>query len=466
VWRRGRVLYPTGKGSRSSKKERQQEAEFDEAINRDLPKEITDNMLSTEILKTRATKFAIAAALLVAMALTLSANPAEAVCQDPPCTTIHLAPTVDVDDRSVTVNEGQAATNTGTFDDSEDDDADSVTITASVGAITQSGSGSGTWSWAYTTTEDGPGQGKTVTITARDSTGRSSSTSFALAVNNAPPTASFSPPSSVSEGTSITLSLTNADDPSSADDAAGFTYAFDCGDAFGYQSPDTQASREATRFCGGADGTSESTRTVKAKLRDKDGGETEYTKSIIVNNVAPTATFNAPDSVKPGSLFEISLTNPNDPSVQDQGNLKYALDCGSGYTAPDIANTNSCTAGSGTSQVVRGKIIDDDGGETEYTKTVALNSAPVVSGMAPTKTKDTTPLISAAITDGQSTLSSDNIKLYVDGKEITGFTYSGTRLSYQSGKLKPGKHKVKIVATDPQGLSTTKEWNLTILNKK
>ncbi len=415
-------------------------------------------MLATEILKTRAAKLAIAAAaaLLVALALALSARSAEAECQDPPCIPIHLAPTVEVDNSSVTVNEGQAATNTGAFDDSEDDDADSVAISASVGAVTKSGSDSGTWSWSYATT-DGPAQSGTVTITARDSTGRSRNTSFTLTVNNVAPTATFIPPGSVNEGDAINLSLTNPSDRSSLDT---LQYAFDCGDGAGY-SVFVSAN---IRSCPTTDN---GNRTVRAKVKDDDGGESiEYTGFVTVNNVSPTATFNAPDSTNSGSSFEISLTNLNDPSSQDQAHLTFAFDCGSGYGAASSSNTSTCMAGSATSQTVKGKVIDDDGGETEYTKTVALNTAPVISGMTPTKIKDITPLIGATVTDTESTLTSSNIKLYVDGKEVTGFTYSGTRLSYQSGKLKTGKHKVKIVATDPQGLSTTKEWTLTILKKK
>jgi hypothetical protein len=36
-----------------------------------------------------------------------------------------------------------------------------------------------------------------------------------------------------------------------------------------------------------------SSRTARARIIDKDGGFTEYTTTVTVNNVAPTATFNA-----------------------------------------------------------------------------------------------------------------------------------------------------------------------------
>jgi serine/threonine protein kinase len=68
----------------------------------------------------------------------------------------------------VTVNEGDTAVNTGTFDDV--DTGDNVSITASVGSVSQVGSQSGTWSWSFGT-NDGPAQDQTVTIKANDGNG-------------------------------------------------------------------------------------------------------------------------------------------------------------------------------------------------------------------------------------------------------------------------------------------------------
>ena len=51
------------------------------------------------------------------------------------------APTITVDNASVVVEEGQTATNTGTFEDSnaEDSNANIIDITASIGQLTKSG---------------------------------------------------------------------------------------------------------------------------------------------------------------------------------------------------------------------------------------------------------------------------------------------------------------------------------------
>ena len=87
----------------------------------------------------------------------------------------------------MTVNEGQTASNSGTFD-SRWDGADNVGISASVGTVTKTGVDNGTWSWSFNTT-DGPAQSQTVTITAKDDGhGGTDTTTFALTVNNVKPT--------------------------------------------------------------------------------------------------------------------------------------------------------------------------------------------------------------------------------------------------------------------------------------
>ncbi len=89
-------------------------------------------------------------------------------------------PTIGIDQPSVTVNEGQTASNTGTY---SDPDGDPLTLTASIGTVVDNGSG--TWSWSVQTT-DGPEEGRTVTITADDGD-ETTSVPFDLTVQNVAP---------------------------------------------------------------------------------------------------------------------------------------------------------------------------------------------------------------------------------------------------------------------------------------
>jgi hypothetical protein len=109
---------------------------------------------------------------------------------------------------NVTVNEGQTASNSGTFNDP--DLGDSVTITSSFGQVTQSGAASGNWNWSHVAT-DGDSGPITVTITATDSFGLSNSTTFTYTVLNVPPTLVISGPASIAEGSDYVLNLSATD---------------------------------------------------------------------------------------------------------------------------------------------------------------------------------------------------------------------------------------------------------------
>lgn len=102
-----------------------------------------------------------------------------------PIVVINSTPTVAAKNASVTANEGSVAINTGSYNDA--DPTDNVTITTSTGSVTKTGTNTGTWSWSFPTA-DGPSQSQTVTITANDGNGGITTTTFALTVNNVPPT--------------------------------------------------------------------------------------------------------------------------------------------------------------------------------------------------------------------------------------------------------------------------------------
>jgi hypothetical protein len=106
-------------------------------------------------------------------------------------------------------------------------------------------------------------------------------------VINANPTAAFTAPTSIVEGSSIPLALNGSADASSVD-AASLTYSFDCGDGAGFQ----PASSTASVSCATTD---DGTRTVRGRVIDKDGGATMYSASVMVTNAAPIITsFSAP----------------------------------------------------------------------------------------------------------------------------------------------------------------------------
>ncbi|MEJ7653896.1 MAG: hypothetical protein WKH64_11470, partial [Chloroflexia bacterium] len=111
------------------------------------------------------------------------------------------------------------------------------------------------------------------------------------------------------------------------------------------------------------------------KVTDPAGRSTSKAFTNNVANVAPTATFDAPATVAFGAPFDISLTSPAGPSSTDQtAGFTYAFDCGlgSGYQEPTAENTATCTTADSPSQTISGKILDKNGGATEYTRTVSV----------------------------------------------------------------------------------------------
>jgi len=120
---------------------------------------------------------------------------------------------------------------------------------------------------------DGPSS-QTIKVQVTDSGGLSAVSSATVNVVNVAPSATFAgTPSSVFAGYSFTLSLTSPSDPSPGDTAAGFEYAFDCGNGYGaFGSSNTATCSTSTT----------GTLDVAAKIRDRDGDANEYSLSVDV----------------------------------------------------------------------------------------------------------------------------------------------------------------------------------------
>jgi single-stranded DNA-binding protein len=252
--------------------------------------------------------------------------------------------------------------------------------------------------------------------------------STVVRVNNVAPSATFNSLASVNEGSSFTLSLTSASDPSTADAAAGFQYKFDCGDGSGYGAYGSSNSATCPTNDSG-------TRSVTGKIKDKDGGEREYAASVTVNNVAPSATFSHNGPVDEGSSFTISLADPSDPSsVDTAAGFQYAFNCGSGYAAYGSATSRSCPTTDNGVRAVKGKIKDKDGDEREYTGSVTVvNVAPMITNVTASDTFAgslvfMTSSISTYFTDPGSADTWTNLLNFSDGG-----TESGTSPTAQGG---------------------------------
>jgi hypothetical protein len=135
-----------------------------------------------------------------------------------------------------------------------------------------------------------------------DDAGATATDTATVNVVNVAPSATFAAPASSAAGFPFTLSLTSPDDPSGADTAAGFTYAFDCGGGFG------AFGSASTASCPTSD---TGTQSVGGRIKDKDGGVTEYHATVRVD-----VTF--------ASLCDLVRSYATDPKVADDLCAKLA----------------------------------------------------------------------------------------------------------------------------------------------
>jgi PKD repeat protein len=285
---------------------------------------------------------------------------------------VNQAPTVAADNASISVAEGTAPANTGTY---SDPDGDAVTLTASSGALTKTGTSSGTWSWTAPAPDEASMQ--PVTVTADDGQGQTATSSFNLTVTGVAPTAQIlTDPISAPEGTALPFTG-GATSPDPADNASGFTYGWTVtkdGNAF------AQATGAAFSFAPDDEGT-----YVVTFHATDDGGLTGTSSmTVIGTNVAPTATISgvtasAPLVVTPQETLTFG-GGFTDPGRLDTHTTTWSFGDGSVSTASygpggsaSLSAAHSYTA-AGTYTVTL-TVSDDDGGVGQASTRVTVQTA-------------------------------------------------------------------------------------------
>src|SRR5262249_47068414 len=166
-----------------------------------------------------------------------------------------------------------------------------------------------------------------------------------------------------------------------AADLPGLQYAFDFGSGYGAWGSSSGANFTTT---------DNGPLAVKGKVRDKDGGVTEYTATVQVNNVAPTAALSNGGPVSEGSPATVSFSGASDPSSADAAagfRFSFALSpagLAGSYAAAGAASSAQFTFADNGSYTVYGRVFDKDGGYTDYQTTVVVtNVAPTATLMGP-----------------------------------------------------------------------------------
>jgi hypothetical protein len=281
-------------------------------------------------------------------------------------TSVNQAPTVAADSPAVSVAEGTAPANAGTY---SDPDGDTVTLTASAGTVSKTGASSGTWAFSLPATDEKSMQ--TVTITADDGHGLTSSTPFTVTLTGVSPRATISigaaglaaGAASAPEGSAVSL-RGSATSPSAADNAAGFSYgwkvtkngapfATGSGSTFGF-TPDDEGTFVATLQATDDGGMTGSTSVTIA------GSNVAPTVSNVTETPALTIFLLPQESVAFAGHF-------SDPGVHDSHTATWGFGDGatslssygpSGSGSP-TATHSYAAAGTYTATLT---VVDDDGG--------------------------------------------------------------------------------------------------------
>lgn len=154
-------------------------------------------------------------------------------------------------------------------------------------------------------------------------------------------------------------------------------------DGTGSQDPDGDLLTHAWTFGDGTVGTGatvphtyddDGSYAVTLTVTDPGGLSGMASATATVTNVAPTATFNAPNSIPRGTSYTLSLTNSTDLSGADRAaGFTHRFDCGSGYGSWKSASSVTCPGiSTDGSHRVRAKIRDKDMGVRSYRRDITI----------------------------------------------------------------------------------------------
>lgn len=282
-----------------------------------------------------------------------------------PSFVVNRAPSVAADNAAVTVNEGQPATNTGTF---SDPDGNAVQITADIGAVTQTAS---TWSWSLPTT-DGPLGPITVTITADDGHGGVATTTFTYSVNDVAPTIAVSGDATVAEGATYSLTLGAVTDPGT-DTVTDYIVHWGDGTSDTY----TSAGVKTHTYADGPNNYS-----ITVDLKDEDGTHANAgSLAVTVNDVAPTIALMGTTAVNKLAPYTLQLGAITDPGVDTV--TSYRVNWGDGASTGFVAGAPSgqmlqhVYAVGGVNRTITVDLYDEDAAPhlAAGAKTIAVRNA-------------------------------------------------------------------------------------------
>jgi hypothetical protein len=384
------------------------------------------------------------------------------------------APTVALDNASVTVDEGDTASNSGSYGDV---DGDTVTLSASVGTVTKNADG--TWDWSFDTS-DGPDDSQTVTITASDGGPPNATATFSLVVDNVAPDVTAAADQSADEGDSHSFSLGSFTDPG---DDGPWSVDVDWGDGsahttFTAASPGALPAKSHTY----ADGPNDYVVTVTVSEAGTAPTPSDSDSfDVHVNNVAPSVEFTtAPTTADEGDTktYEYTYSDPGDDVISFASGYPSCGDDGTLVGSPTISSPGSfqCSFPEGpntTNVAIRVTDGDDSSTDVETVNVVEVT----IANVAPTATfsndgpVDEGASVSVSFSNQFDPSSGDTAAGFhyaysCDGSSLASATYaaSGTSASHNCKFGDNGDYVVKGRILDRNDGGTTYETTVKVRN--
>ncbi len=266
-----------------------------------------------------------------------------------------------------------------------------------------------------------------------------------LTVNNLPPTIqTVTIPTKINEGQTIQLSATATDGGTSDN----LTYTWNLGDG---TNPVTGRNIAHTY-------TDNGNYNVTLTVTDKDGGSTQQTTTVKVDNLAPIVNLTAPNTnLNQGESLNLGVTY-SDPGIKDTHTIAWNFDDGS-TPITGVTNPNHTFTKAGTNNVTV-TVTDNDGASTTKSIQIAVaNVAPTITNVnIPTNINEGLSItLTATATDpGNDTLT---YNWYINGATTP---IIGQTINYAFADN--GIYPVKLDVIDSNGAITTKSVDVTVNN--
>jgi PKD repeat protein len=303
----------------------------------------------------------------------------------------------------------------------------------------------------------------TVSLRVTDQSGNSSLYEVPVSVHNVAPTASLSGSDTVAPGETVTLSLDGAADVSAADLAAGLLYSFDFDGDGVYEISGASAAASHVFADPGS-------HLVRARVSDKDGGSSDYAKSVTVFNLPPVSTglTNSGD-LNEGGTATVTFGPATDSDADLAAGLVYSFDFdGDGlYEVSGASNSASHLFDDNNTYVVHGRVSDVHGAYSEYQTTVRVNNvAPTATLVAPSSGNEGQALAFslAGVNDASGADRAAGFSYAFDFNNDGLYEVTGTSPLVTHVFDDNGTYTVHARVTDKDGASSVYAGQVTVLN--